>query len=300
MIRYRVPYAELVALVNERAPQWIGDARTRTAYLKGVGAFEEGPPEWSVVKPLFMHLQGENKCIYCERKFGSEEKSLVEHDLEHYRPKGRVTAWEPPDALKAMGVTVKAPPALGGYHLLAFHLDNYSASCKTCNSIFKKDRFPVAGSYRLASTNPRRTKQEKALLLYPFGDQDIDPETVISFRAYVPYAVPGHGFDTLRAATSIAFFGLDSPQERSDLFRERAFLITQLHEQLAKRVDARFTTAERDDADEQVQLFLSPFMPHTNCVRTYARLFDSDRPTAELYFRESLAFWKSKTPTPVR
>src|SRR5262245_18800731 len=92
-----------------------------------------------------MELQGENKCIYCERKFGSVATSTVEHDLEHFRPTSHVAAWAVPESLQKLGVKVTQPAADNtGYYLLPYNLDNYSSSCKTCNTFYKLDRFPVA------------------------------------------------------------------------------------------------------------------------------------------------------------
>ena len=47
------------------------------------------------VKAVYIRLQ-KNKCAYCERQLtGLDHGGAIEHDLEHYRPKGHVPAWPP-------------------------------------------------------------------------------------------------------------------------------------------------------------------------------------------------------------
>ena len=106
MIRYTIPAPPLADRVD---PKWRTRAAKRTARFKKGGRFAEKSSIWSEVKPLYMTLQGENKCVYCERKFGSVEASTVEHDLEHFRPKSHVDDWTPPLSLQQAGVTVTQP-----------------------------------------------------------------------------------------------------------------------------------------------------------------------------------------------
>lgn len=86
-----------------------------------------GPDTWS------------SKCVWCEQL----RPLSRELDVEHYRPKLRVSEWEgtPP-------VVSDVPPAevpVGvGYWWLAFAWDNYSLACKTCNQTWKRNLFPVA------------------------------------------------------------------------------------------------------------------------------------------------------------
>jgi hypothetical protein len=109
VIRYTIPAPALADRVDAAFPKWRTKAAKRTARFKKGRRFAEKSSIWSDVKPLYMTLQGENKCIYCERKFGSVEASTVEHDLEHFRPKSHVDGWTPPLSLQQAGVTVTHP-----------------------------------------------------------------------------------------------------------------------------------------------------------------------------------------------
>jgi len=60
-----------------------------------------------------------------------------------------------------------------GYYLLPYNLENYSSSCKTCNTRYKLDRFPIAGRYSMKGTDPRSLLTESPLLIYPVGNWNI-------------------------------------------------------------------------------------------------------------------------------
>jgi len=295
MIRHPIPPPLLTARVDTKIPGWRKRAATRTAKFKAQKRFEENSSIWSEVKPLFMTLQGENKCIYCERKFGSVEASTVEHDLEHFRPKSQVGDWTPPASLVQRGVKVTKPKAGNkGYYLLPYHLENYSSSCKTCNTRYKLDRFPVAGSYKLTGVNPRTLKSEKPLLIYPVGDWDIDPESVIGFLGFVPQADAASP-DFHRGLVTIAFFGLDDIDMRSDLFLERAEIISLMRAFVADANDATRTAAQRAQAQKLVDRFTSQKAKHANCARSFERLYKADRAAAEAVYQRADDYWASKS-----
>lgn len=79
-------------------------------------------------------------CYWCEQlRSGNREL-----DVEHYRPKVEVTRWEGRPSF----VADEPPPernAVSGYWWLAFRWDNYALSCKTCNSHWKRNLFPLDG-----------------------------------------------------------------------------------------------------------------------------------------------------------
>src|SRR5207237_465016 len=113
----------------------------------------------------------------------------ISNDVEHFRPKAKVSRWAPPASFVSAGlVTTNPATAKGdpGYRELAYHPWNYAASCKQCNSVLKKNYFPICGPRRVASTNPRTMKGEKALFIYPIGDSDPDPRTLIGFVGMHP------------------------------------------------------------------------------------------------------------------
>jgi hypothetical protein len=143
-----------------------------------------GTPFWSEVKGVFRELQG-NKCAYCERVLPSGEVGVYEHDVEHFRPKGGIQPWPVPIALSTAGIVCSRPPDDNkGYYLLAYHPQNYAVSCKTCNEGIKKSYFPIARVYELTGEDPQLLLQhELPLLIFPLGDFDDDPETIIAKRS---------------------------------------------------------------------------------------------------------------------
>ena len=295
MIRHPIPPPALDARVDQDVPNWRKRASKRTDGFKTKKRFAEKSSIWSEVKPLFMTLQGENKCIYCERKFGSLQTSTVEHDLEHFRPKSHVEDWSVPASLTQLGVAVTKPKANNtGYYLLPYHLENYSSSCKTCNTYYKLDRFPVAGNYDMLGADPRALAAERPFLIYPVGDWDIDPESVIGFLGFVPQADPNSP-DYHRGLVTIAFFGLDDIDMRSDLFLERAKTIVGMRPLLVDANDPARTAADRADAQRRVDRYTSARAPHANCARSFERLFRANRAQADLVYKRADDYWASKS-----
>lgn len=279
MIRYPTTKAGLIAAIEEQAPGWIARAKKRTAEFRRLGRYEESSSIWSEIKPVYMRLQGGSKCAFCERKFESEEVGLVELDVEHFRPKSRVTAWTPSPSLVAEGFEATDPPTGGGgYHLLAYHPFNYAVSCKTCNSTLKGDRFPIAGRHRLRDSEPSKMSSERPYLLYPIGSLDPDPETLIGFVGLSPTAIPMRGVSRLRALATLEFFSLDDVDRRKNLFKDRAMVVIGLFGLLEESVNG--TPARRRRALELLDRHLHPGLPHLNCARNFRRLHEADRDSA--------------------
>ena len=295
MIRHQIPPPPLDAQVDTALPTWRRRSAKRTAGFKKKKRFAESASIWSEVKPLFMTLQGENKCIYCERKFGSVQTSTVEHDLEHFRPKAHVDDWPLPSSLSQLGIAVTKPKANNkGYYLLPYNTGNYASSCKTCNTYYKLDRFPIAGAYDLLGSDPQALAAERPLLIYPVGDWDIDPESVISFLGFVPLADPTSP-DYHRGLVTIAFFGLDDIDMRSDLFLERAKIIVAMKPLLIDANDPTKTAAERAQAQGRVDRYTSAKAPHANCARSFERLFRANRAAADAVYTKADDYWASKS-----
>ena len=274
MIGYHISLNALESLVETEAPGWLANAAERTKSFRKLGFYQEKKAIWSKVKPVFMRLQGDCKCAYCERKLESESYGKGEQDIEHFRPKKNVRPWKLPKSLAKQGVRVTPPPASGGgYHLLPYHLFNYCAACKPCNSALKSDCFPIAGKHRLKGSDPRKLTAEKPLLIYPIGDFDDDPESLIRFHGVSPQAAASHGHQRHRALTTIEFFKLDDASERKNLIRERASVIVALLPQLAK---ARGNGPDATNARSLVSGFTADSSPHANCARSFARLYKSN------------------------
>ena len=227
---------ELRARVEEHVPGWIARARARTESFRCKKKYDEKSSIWGEVKPVFMQLQGGGKCCFCERKFESGELGRHELDVEHFRPKRNVK--KRPQGRIGEGIRLTVPAeGNNGYHLLAYHLFNYAAACKPCNSGLKKDYFPIAGDYHLEGEDPDEMRAERPWLFYPIGSRDVDPEDVISFRGVFPRSEHTDLSLKQRGLATIAFFALDDVSARKNLVRERAMVIVVLRGQLAKARD---------------------------------------------------------------
>jgi len=290
MIGYRISLNALTKLIEAEVPGWMARAKERTVGFVAAGKYSEASSIWSEVKVVYMRLQGGSKCIFCERKLESEENGLIEQDVEHFRPKGRVKRWRAPAVLAGEGVNLSDPgDNAPGYHRLPYHLFNYAAACKPCNSTLKSDCFPIVGSYKFGGSNPKTLKSERPLLIYPFGDFDDDPEDLIKFYGVSPQPVKAKGHARHRALTTIAFFELADPTTRKNLFRERAAMMVGLWPQL----EAVFKDAGNAIASNLVSAYQSEKAPHASCARSFAKLHKKDRAEAELLFQAAAEFIKS-------
>jgi hypothetical protein len=284
MIGYPIALADLENRIEEYSAGWLKRAATRTARFRTAGRYLEVSSIWSEVKVVYMELQGGSKCAFCERKLESSDLGKVEQDVEHFRPKGRVKPWKIPKSLSQQGVTITSPPKNAqGYYLLPYHPFNYSAACKPCNSALKKDHFPISGKYDFEGDDPSKLTAEKPLLICPIGDYDESPEDLIRFHGISPLAAAPRGYRRYRALVTIEFFKLDNEAKRKNLIRERAMIIVALFPQLEKLADGATGTSSKR-ARELVEGFTSPLSQHTNCARSYRKLFQQDRETAEELF----------------
>ena len=167
------------------------------------------------------------------------------------------------------GIPFTAPPAAShGYYLLAYHLLNLTVACKPCNSGLKKSYFPIGGTYDLHGDDPRQMGGEQPWLMYPIGDLDVDPEDGINFYGILPRSTSQRGLVT------IIFFGLDNAIGRKQLMRDRARLIVCLYPQLQM---AQHSSVE---AAAFVAKTCAESEPHTNCARSFVRLFQCDQAAA--------------------
>jgi hypothetical protein len=292
MIGYKISRKELEKLIEAQVPGWTKRAKQRTTAFLAAGKYTEASSIWSEVKIVYMRLQGESKCIYCERKLESEENGLIEQDIEHFRPKGRVRRWKAPAGFLHEGVPITDPGSSApGYHLLPYHVFNYSAACKPCNSTLKSDCFPILGNYKFDGSNPKTLASELPLLIFPLGDFDDDPEDLIKFQGVSPQPVETNGHGRHRALATIAFFELADPIKRKNLFRERAQIITALWPQL----DAVSNNPGDTIASDLVADYQSDKAPHTNCARSFAALYQRDRLAAQDLYRAAAAFIRASS-----
>lgn len=288
MIGYRTSEKRLRQSIESQVPGWLERARERTKQFAAAKKYSEAASIWSEVKAIYMQLQGESKCIYCERKLESAERGKAEQDVEHFRPKGRVRSWRASSELQKQGVCITAPGEdASGYFRLPYHLFNYGAACKPCNSALKSDCFPIAGAYQFNGANPKTLRSESPLLIYPIGDFDADPESLIGFRGVSPYPKASRGHDRHRALTTIAFFELDDAIKRKNLVRERAAIIIALYPQLEVLAGGR---GSKRVARQIVDGFSSERSAHTNCARSFIALHAHDPVEASAIFERAAGF----------
>jgi hypothetical protein len=276
MIRHVVTQP-LEALIAAENAGWLAGAAARTEELRSAGRWDDGRKTWSEIKGVYRRLQ-HDKCAFCERRLGGQPYGAVEHDVEHFRPKAAVKAWPPQTEAKKRRVSYRFATGDAwdeGYYLLAFHPWNYVTACKTCNSALKRSYFPVAGARISGGEDPRRMKSEKPFLVYPLGDMDDDPETLITFRGSIPVPRFRSGVRHRRASVVIDFFRLDI---REELLWERSDRIVSLF--MALRMAEGGSAADRALGERNVALHLSPYSPHTNCARAFRTLYDQDRDEA--------------------
>lgn len=276
MSRYSISDEDLRGLIEEASASWLPAARARTKVLDDSGRYhddwkdEEIKVSWGDIKSVYRTLQGD-KCGYCERPLAASGKNTPEiggseHDVEHYRPKAKVTTW---------GRRKHAPApafdfawnneARSGYYWLAYDPWNYCTACKVCNTELKGNRFPIRGPAG-DSTMDRRAldAQERPLLLFPLGHIDEDPQEHIEFNGITPVAVAR----SVRGRATIEFFLLD---RRDDLERGRTDALLIAWNWIGRELDASDAeqAARRAETD---RLAARPGLLHANFVRSLVRL----------------------------
>jgi hypothetical protein len=97
---------------------------------------------WKGLKTWLLEEVFHGKCAYCESKLDLDRYL---GDVEHFRPKGRVTSAK--DREKRERVTVKVENGFvldhPGYFWLAYDWRNLMPACSACNSRAKADQFPA-------------------------------------------------------------------------------------------------------------------------------------------------------------
>ena len=286
MIRYPFNVVEVRNAIMANDPTWFVRGRDRTEGFIRKGSYSEKSSIWSNAKAPFIDLQ-HRKCAFCERQFEGTIYGRIEHDVEHFRPKAGVDLWPPTDARSPL--VYAFPTGVSdekGYYWLPYSLLNYVGSCKVCNSILKRNYFPICDK-RVVGEEAARLERtpidllvELPLLCYPLGNWDDDPEDLITFDATV--AVPRHrsGHKNRRGQVIIDFFRLN---KREQLHIERARMITIFGPVLAKQNNGKAMSPN----EAQVLAKLSkPWLPHASCLRAFARTYASDPIRgAEIYDR---------------
>jgi len=174
------------------------------------------------------------KCCYCERR----RDLKLESDVEHFRPKAGVT-------------DENEHP---GYWWLAYEWNNLLFSCKRCNTLYKKNYFPlISGTIRAQKKGDEA--YEQPILIHPTEE---NPEDFISYHCEElidehlnkRYFVIIFGKDRdNRGSDTITLLGLD----RDELIDELITISITLRGIATKMIAARYLNNEylfREAADE--------------------------------------------------
>lgn len=289
MIRHYISSNDLKKRIIATKDSWFDDAANAFAKLPIAPTSKDFKSLWSDIKSVYIDLQG-SKCMYCEMPI----EGAIANDVEHFRPKAKVTAWKVPKPLQHVGISLASSSSKAddsaGYRNLAYCPENYGASCKHCNSVLKKNHFPINGDRDLCGDSPRKLTAEKPYFLYPISDIDADPQELIGFEGMhpKPLASPGsHNYR--RAIVVITVFQLNDALNRKELFRSRCHSIGELHARLNDRKEAR-TKADWQKADEWIQVIIDSKQPHTNCLQCFAKLFENDPEAANQAADDALFF----------
>ena len=212
MIRYEISANELRQAIETVDARWYKRASDTLNALPANPTSKQFVSLWGDIKSVYVKLQ-ESKCIYCETLI----EGAISNDIEHFRPKAKVVPWTVPDWLAKEGVTTAARDSRKGergYRNLAYCPWNYAASCKSCNSVLKKNYFPIGGERSTAATNPANMRAERALFVYPIGTIDDDPKTLLEFVGMHPQARrPAGTFGYHRALVMMEVFYLNDAEE---------------------------------------------------------------------------------------
>lgn len=190
------PAVRAMRAAQKRAP------KSHTSGKKSF-TFDSGIYGHKTVKDVLLDAQ-HGKCAFCE----SRVAHISYGDVEHFRPK---SGWRQEE---------KDPLERPGYYWLAYEWTNLFIACTRCNQQFKQSLFPLRTPKNRARNHSGDVTAEEPLLIDPAAD---DPESFISFRQEVPYAIAG----SERGEATIRIMGLlRDPlveQRRKQLDRVRAF-----------------------------------------------------------------------------
>jgi hypothetical protein len=134
------------------------------------------PNHWGKHKHVFILPQHDGKCAYCEVSVIAG----MPGDVEHFRPKSfcqPLSKATSNDDYAGKPPRRRAGSKSEGYWWLAYDWSNYLLACNRCNSLWKKNQFPITG---VMASGRLHLKAEGPLLINPY---DTDPEPHFSFDA---------------------------------------------------------------------------------------------------------------------
>lgn len=274
MIAYPITTAELVAAIERESPKWLSKAHKDTLAARATQRYDSRKNYWGDIKQAFISVQC-SKCAYCEKPMAEGEKSNIDYDVEHHRPKSRCRPW--PDAKTKHRLKIDYVLNNGrnrGYPELAFHPYNYIVACKVCNSPYKSDYFPLIGRPHESSFDPIELNQmEEPVIPMPLGDWGEDPADFLDFEGFVAVAKSGDLKRKKRAEAFIDFFELN---RRPDLLVGRAVLVLLCYYAL-REVKEPDLARDKQEAQKWVDGYCASGTGYSAVAKSFVKLF-ADRP----------------------
>lgn len=240
-------------LNTQKWKDWLSDCEDKTK--ENIALFEKGEKiEFTslykrkyIKDNYFFTDQGPffGKCVYCETPF----LDIFPGDVEHYRPKGKVTDEKYNEIFKQKndgtfvldddGNKVLHP----GYYWLAYEWTNLMPSCTYCNrpkkDFGKRSSFPVKG-FNVFKVGDE--KLEEPLLINPIDEiEDIETHMSVDFDTGV--LIP----KTAKGRMTIELLGLN---RRRRLIEGRLQAINNAKAQLTKLI---YNIHQRQDALNEIQ-----------------------------------------------
>ena len=201
------------------------------------------PDHWnrSDVRGALLAMQGW-VCAFCERKLGEDRRG----DVEHFRPK-----------------SATAEATHHGYWWLAYEFENYLLSCTTCNSTYKRTRFPIKpGASHVEYGTRAQLPQEARLLVDPAVDPIESWLRIDVMDDTCPVTVTTTDADAhLKAETTIGFFELNADRK--------------LVQQRIRAREKATKNLEKGDIEE-LRMRASYFRPHGSTIRAFMGLFTTN------------------------
>jgi hypothetical protein len=261
----------MISIKRPPRPEWLADPQSRWTleteaiinwYAAGnKKAFDfdaySDPRLKTELKKVFI------KCAYCESSYGA----VYDGDIEHFRPKGRVT---------------EKKPAIPGYYWLANDWDNLLLSCQHCNqsrqhilynedkleSYGKRDQFPLTDEQHRTSWEklqqlPISKEDEACLLLNPCRE---NPEEHLIYEKEGAVII---GL-TEKGKTSIKVYALQRPK----LVEARHKVLTFLFEQILRVKEALIALDENEteQLEQKFELEYNRLLKFADSTSDYAGL----------------------------
>jgi 5-methylcytosine-specific restriction endonuclease McrA len=292
MIAYPVTNDELVNAINSESTTWFSRAYIDTLLARETQKYDSTKSYWGDIKQAFIKLQS-SKCAYCEKPMAEGEKSNIDYDVEHHRPKSGCSPW--PDAKTKKRLKIDYVLNQGrdrGYPELAFHPFNYIVACKVCNSPYKSDYFPLLGKPNENSFDPVELNQsEEPVIPMPLGTWGEDPSDFLDFEGFVAVAKSSDPKRRKRAEAFIDFFELN---RRPDLLVGRAVLILLCYYALREVKDLDLAK-NKTEAQGWVDDYCAPGTGYSAVAQAFVKLFAAKPKLAREYAQIAMVYVNRKS-----